>query len=85
MLYEVITYAGVNSICGKIGATIKHRFALGPTDVKYALESGVTFGKLPYTLLEIPRGNETYGLFNYDFNMINYLEFVHDKYSYNFV
>ncbi|MGD9557249.1 MAG: carboxypeptidase-like regulatory domain-containing protein, partial [Mangrovibacterium sp.] len=30
--------------------------------------------------LDIPRGNETLGYYTYDFNMMNYLEFVHDKY-----
>ena len=38
------------------------------------------FGKLPYTMLDIPRGNETLGYYSYDFNMLNYLEYVHDKY-----
>ena len=41
-------------------------------------------GKLPYTMLEIPRGNETYGYYRYDFNLINYLEFIHDQYVHTY-
>jgi len=43
------------------------------------------FGKLPYTMLDIPRGNETLGYYSYDFNMLNYLEYVHDKYLHAYV
>lgn len=64
----------------KVHATIKHRFNLGQTTFRYALEGGAIFGKVPFTLLEIPRGNETYGYYNYDFNMVDYLEFAHDSY-----
>lgn len=31
-------------------------------------------------MLDIPRGNETFGFFTYDFNMLNYMEYIHDKY-----
>jgi hypothetical protein len=53
---------------------------LGQTVFRYALEAGGIFGKVPYTLLDIPRGNETYGLYTYDFNLLNYMEFVDDRY-----
>ncbi|MBN2166114.1 MAG: carboxypeptidase-like regulatory domain-containing protein [Marinilabiliaceae bacterium] len=68
----------------KVHATCKHSFFLGQTQFKTAFEAGHIFGKLPYTLLNIPRGNETYGLYLYNFNMINYLEFVHDTYFHSF-
>ncbi|MCU4156739.1 carboxypeptidase-like regulatory domain-containing protein [Carboxylicivirga sp. A043] len=64
----------------KLHATIKHRINIGQTYFRYALEGGAIMGKVPFTLLEIPRGNETYGYYNYDFNMLNYLEYAHDKY-----
>ncbi|WP_430816439.1 DUF5686 family protein [Carboxylicivirga sp. RSCT41] len=64
----------------KLHATVKHRINIGQTYFRYALEGGAIFGKVPFTLLEIPRGNETYGYYNYDFNMLNYLEYAHDKY-----
>jgi len=64
----------------KVHGTIKHRINLGQTYFRYAIEGGAIFGKVPFTLLEIPRGNETYGYYNYDFNLLDYLEFAHDRY-----
>ncbi|WP_167619521.1 DUF5686 family protein [Maribellus sediminis] len=65
---------------GRVAATVKDNVYLGMTRFDYALEAGAWMGKLPYTLLDIPRGNETFGLYSYDFNLLNYLEYVHDKY-----
>ncbi|MBI9061848.1 MAG: carboxypeptidase-like regulatory domain-containing protein [Marinilabiliaceae bacterium] len=75
-----VSFAGQEENYTKLHATIKHIVHLGQTTFRYAVEGGAVFGKLPYTFLEIPRGNETYGYYTYDFNMINYLEFVHDRY-----
>ncbi len=66
----------------RIHSAMKHSVYIGQTMLDYAVESGMYFGKLPYTMLEIPRGNKTYGFYTYDFNMMNYLEFVNDKYVY---
>ena len=57
---------------------------LGYTD--YTLEYGKIFGNnLPYVLLELHPGNESYGLSFYSFNLMNYFEFVSDEYySFNF-
>jgi hypothetical protein len=65
----------------KLHSTIKHRVNMGQTWFRYAVEGGMILGKVPFTLLEMPRGNETYGYFSYDFNMIDYLEFAHDRYA----
>jgi hypothetical protein len=46
----------------------------------YIIEAGKTWGTLPFPLLEVHRGNET---FNYNvtgFNMMNFYEFVSDQY-----
>ncbi len=75
-----VAFAGQEENYTKLHATIKHKVNMGQTTFRYAVEGGAVFGKLPYTFLEIPRGNETYGYYTYDFNMINYLEFVHDRY-----
>lgn len=47
---------------------------------KYVIEIGRTWGRLPYPLLKIHEGNETYYFDEYAFNMMNYYEFVSDKY-----
>jgi len=47
---------------------------------KYTIEAGQVWGKVPYTLLKIHPGNETYMFDEYAFNLMNYYEFVSDKY-----
>jgi len=47
---------------------------------KYIIESGRIWGKIPYPLLKLHEGNETYFFDEYSFNMMNYFEFVSDKY-----
>jgi hypothetical protein len=69
----------------RIHATFKYNVYMGQTYLKYAMEAGAYAGKLPYSMLNIPRGNETYGFYTYNYNMMNYLEFVHDKYIHTYV
>lgn len=48
---------------------------------KYHFEAGKIFGKLPYPLLKLHEGNETWFFDEYSFNMMNYYEFVSDQYA----
>jgi len=75
-----VFYSGEENYYGRVFATIEQYLRLGQTAVNYALEGGMYFGKLPYTMLDIPRGNETFGYYSYDFNMLNFMEYMHDKY-----
>lgn len=47
---------------------------------RYMINGGIIFGDLPYPLLKLHEGNETYSFDRYSFNMMNYYEFVSDKY-----
>lgn len=47
---------------------------------KYSIEAGKIWGKLPYSLLKIHPGNETYWYDESAFNLMNYYEFVSDQY-----
>ena len=47
---------------------------------KYIIEAGKIWGKLPYTFLKLHEGNETWVFDEYAFNMMNYYEFISDKY-----
>lgn len=47
---------------------------------KYLVEAGRIIGKLPYPLLKLHEGNETFFFDEYSFNLMNYYEFVSDKY-----
>ncbi len=46
---------------------------------KYVLEAGKIFGTLPYPLLKMHEGNQTYFYDEYAFNLMNYYEFVSDQ------
>lgn len=47
---------------------------------QYILDAGKIIGTLPYPLLEIHAGNETYSFDKYSFNKMNYYEFISDEY-----
>jgi len=47
---------------------------------KYIIEAGKIWGKLPFPLLKLHEGNETYYFDEYAFNLMNYYEFVSDQY-----
>ncbi|QZT35987.1 DUF5686 and carboxypeptidase regulatory-like domain-containing protein [Halosquirtibacter xylanolyticus] len=65
----------------KIRATWKHKFNIGLTKLKYVAEAGYQFGKVPYTLLEVHRSNQTYGLARYNFNTMNDMEFASTQFA----
>jgi hypothetical protein len=52
---------------------------LGYTDV--TAEAGKIFGTVPYPLLFIHRANQTYAYQKYSYNLMNFLEFVSDRYA----
>jgi len=47
---------------------------------KYTIVTGKVFGTLPYLLLNVHQGNETYFYNRYAFNLMNEYEFVSDLY-----
>jgi hypothetical protein len=75
-----VFYSGKENYYGHVFTNIEQYCKLGQTAFNYAIEGGIYLGKVPYTMLDIPRGNETAGYFTYDFNLLNYMEYVHDKY-----
>lgn len=70
---------------GRIHTSFKHYLFVGQTRLDYAFEAGSILGTVPYPLLDIPRANITYGFQKYNFNMMNNLEFIHDKYLHTFI
>lgn len=65
-----------------ITLTMEKRFylsQLGYMDV--TLENGYTFGKVPFPLLTIHRANQTYAYQLNAYNLMNFMEFVSDKYA----
>lgn len=64
----------------KLHTTIKHKIGIGMGRLHYLIEAGKIFGTVPFPFLEVHRGNETYGYARFNFNMLNYLEYVSDEY-----
>ncbi len=87
--YPVINFtatAGLKNILGsqfsfqKLQLTIDHWFNTYPLGYgKYIIDAGKIFGKLPYPLLKLHEGNQTYFFDEYAFNLMNYYEFVSDQ------
>lgn len=66
----------------KLMLSLKHKFFLGPLGyTKYKITAGKIWGTLPYPLLELHQGNETYYYYNDAFNTMNWFEFVSDEWA----
>ena len=48
--------------------------------LKYNIEAGKVWGTLPFPLMKIMPGNETFYHDDYAFNLMNYYEFIADEY-----
>jgi hypothetical protein len=62
--------------------SISQRFytsVIGYTDI--SLEAGQIFGKLPFQLLFIHTANQTYSYQRNSYNLMNFMEFVSDRYA----
>jgi hypothetical protein len=65
----------------KLRAKLSHFLTTNPFGYNiYSIEACRTLGKAPWPFLEVMSGNESYGLYKYAYNMMNYYEFVADQY-----
>lgn len=74
-------FAGGQFNYNRIGFQVRKRFflsQLGNLDI--VTEAGAVFGKLPYPLLIIHRANQTYAYQMASYNLMNFLEFISDRY-----
>ncbi|HSY75399.1 MAG TPA: DUF5686 family protein, partial [Bacteroidia bacterium] len=71
------------------GDYLYHKIVLGISEVlhinpfgdtHYYIESGKIFGAVPYPLMQLHPGNETYVYDDNSYNMMNYYEFASDEY-----
>ncbi len=79
--------AGIKDLFGsnyeyyKVNLSWAHKIPLSPFGYfKYIVDAGQVFGTVPYPLLKLHEGNETYAFDRYAFNMMNYYEFASDRY-----
>ena len=70
----------------KVVANLSDNFPISPIGTfYYELSFGKIFNTLPYLLLEVHRGNETYFYNPYSFNLMNEFEFVSDAFAQFFI
>jgi hypothetical protein len=66
----------------RITLSVDDRFRINPIGyTDYYIEAGKAWGRLPYPLMILHPGNESYVYDFYAFNMMNYYEFVSDEYA----
>ncbi len=66
----------------KLLLSIDHWFNTYPVGYgTYVIDAGKIFGRLPYPLLKLHEGNQTYFFDEYAFNLMNYYEFVSDQWA----
>jgi hypothetical protein len=75
-------YFGSQFSYQKLQLTVDHWFNTYPLGYgKYVIDAGKIFGRLPYPLLKLHEGNQTYFFDEYAFNLMNYYEFVSDEWA----
>lgn len=73
---------GSNTSYVMLDGNFVHKVSLNPFGyLRYAIEGGKIFGTVPYPLLKLHEGNETYALNRFAFNMMNYYEFASDTWG----
>ncbi len=73
---------GSNLVYHKLRLNIQDRLYWGNFGfTSYELEAGKIWGHIPYPLLEVHKGNETYTYSRELFNQMNYFEFVSDQFA----
>lgn len=66
----------------KLHASYYHKFSINPIGyARLIIDAGKIFGTVPYPLLQLHEGNETYAFDRFAFNMMNYYEFASDQYT----
>ncbi len=85
--FELTGSFGVRDVLGgefnyqKVKASMQHWFNVGHLGyLSYKIEGGKIFGKLPYPLLFVHQGNESWGYSRTAFNAMNIGEFISDEY-----
>jgi len=88
-----ITYTeGIPDVMGsqyryrKLNFFLSHRFFMGPFGkFEYDIEAGKIYGTVPFPLLKLFNGNESYLLREQSFNLMNIYEFAADEYASVFI
>lgn len=87
-IFNLDLTGGIEGVLGndytfaKVHFNMQHKLELNPFGLlRYRIDAGKIFGEIPYPLLQLHEGNETYAFDRYAFNMMNYYEFASDTYA----
>jgi hypothetical protein len=86
-IFNVTLSAGIKGLFGgeydyyKMEASVNQKLMLNPFGFTYyTVQAGKIWGNIPFPLMKIHEGNDTYAYDFYSFNMMNMQEFVSDTY-----
>jgi hypothetical protein len=84
---NVLVTKGFKNVIGsefdywKLGFNLSQKVDLSPIGYfRYIIDAGKIWGDVPFPLLKLHEGNETYMFDRYAFNLMNYYEFASDTY-----
>jgi hypothetical protein len=87
-IFDLILVQGIKGIAGgdynfsRAIFSVRHRLKTGHYGyLRYRFETGKIWGSLPYPLLELHNGNQTFFYDELSFNTMNFLEFASDQYA----
>lgn len=87
-IFEVNAQFGINGFLGgdyeyqRLSFRISDRFPINPIgQSEVVIEAGKIWGTLPYPLLQMFPGNQTYFYDEFAFNLMNYYEFIADEWA----
>jgi len=86
-IINIVGTAGMYSVGGdrgeylKLHLTVKQKIPIGFMRLNYVFETGFILGKVPFPLLNIVRGNDTYGDSKFRFNLLNNATAASDIYA----
>lgn len=69
------------ALYGKLGLMVRQRVNLGICgELDYMAQAGIVLGSVPYPLLEVMNGNQSYAYDPYRFTLMNQYQFAADRY-----
>ena len=93
--YPIFSLQGIFGVKGLLGGQynyqkiefqMEHSRQIGILGrIRYGANAGYVFGAAAYPFLKVHEGNQSYWLLTSAFNMLNYFEFISDKYVGGFV
>lgn len=88
--YPILSFQAIFGLKGVLGADynyqrlelqIDHSTPIGVLgNIRYGVNGGYILGTAAYPFLKVHEGNQSYFLYKNSFNMLNYFEFISDRY-----